>query len=179
MVVSVKTLNNYLLIIHIDTSNLGVVIVVFTCCNESSSFSPSNAIRHPKKFSPWFSCERYSYKTAQLILLAGDVSNGHSYSSGTFLECAQWILYNLNEPQVENVLFRLSIFGLIQQIGMFRDTLSLPRGAGNAGEGDSDSHPIVVPGITTEIFTFIINTLFGRYVRCCYILDHTIDTNMF
>lgn len=71
--------------------------------------------------------------------------------------------------QVEDTLFRLSIFGLVQQIGMFRDTLSLPKGEGNAFEGDSESCPIQIPGISSEIFAFIINTLFGRYVcRLCY-----------
>ena len=62
------------------------------------------------------------------------------------------------------------MFGLVQQIGLFRDTLSLPRGTGNAGEGESDSLPIVVPGISSEIFSFIINTLFGRYVAHLYYL---------
>jgi hypothetical protein len=41
----------------------------------------------------------------------------------------------------------------------------LPPGDGNAGEGESDAKPIRLPSAVTEpAFTFIINTLFGRYV---------------
>ena len=59
---------------------------------------------------------------------------------------------------------------------MFRDTLSLPMGIGNSGEGESDSHPIIVPGISSEIFAFIMNTLFGRYVQHRYIYNRTTDS---
>jgi hypothetical protein len=41
----------------------------------------------------------------------------------------------------------------------------LPSGDGNLGEGASDGNPIHLPStVTDQAFTFIVNTLFGRYV---------------
>jgi len=66
--------------------------------------------------------------------------------------------------RAENTLYRLSRFGLTQQIGLFRDMFALPSGEGNAGEGDTDAHPIFLPTtVSSQAFSFLVNTLFGRY----------------
>jgi len=48
---------------------------------------------------------------------------------------------------VENTLYRLSMYSLIQGSDFFASTFSVDNG--NSPEGKSDEHPIVLPSTTT------------------------------
>lgn len=68
----------------------------------------------------------------------------------------------LNIMKVGMSLYRLSQSRLTTQIKLFRDMLSLPVGPGNAAEGRSEITPIVIEGITENVFNFILELLVGK-----------------
>lgn len=59
-------------------------------------------------------------------------------------------------------IYRLSRSCLMSEIKLFHDTLSLPVGPGNIGEGSCEENPIRLEGIAKATFDFIIEHLFGK-----------------
>ena len=57
------------------------------------------------------------------------------------------LVRNGNTPQVENTLYRLSIYGLAKGSNFFASTFAID--AGDSPEGKSDEHPIILPSTVT------------------------------
>lgn len=72
-------------------------------------------------------------------------------------------IHGLLQLKEDMILYQLHVSTLSLVSTTFATIFSLPSGLGNATEGQSDLHPVVIPQVRAKAFDHLLEFIIGRY----------------